>query len=245
MDQRIYYGNIEPQALADYLTGVFNQPPYYSHHQTMAQKIVQGERIYVQIMHTSDWSGSGHRALGIHIDRFVGGVTVNMGASDWLDLNDTGLAGMLLGILFFPPLLLFPLIQGLSQSTFSQDVWAAIDAYCLQAAPRPGGAPRGFYCSYCGAFNHPQATSCHGCHAPFNFASSQAPEQAEQPAPTSQPPADVSVPPESSPEPAASVEQAASAPSLSLVVCPNCKAMVVPANFCGNCAAPLHEVAGE
>lgn len=244
MDQRMYYGNIEPQALADYLVGAFNQPPYYSRHQTMAQKIVQGERIYVQIMHTGDWSSSGHRALGVHIERCAGGVVVNMGASDWLDLNEAGLAGMLLGILLFPPLLLFPLIQGLSQSTFTQDVWTAIDAYCLQATPRPGGAPRGFYCSYCGAFNHPQATSCHNCHAPFNFAQPQPPEQAAQPAPAPQTPDEMPVSQERESEAAANVEQAANS-SPSFVICPNCKATVLETNFCGNCAAPLREVASE
>lgn len=240
MDQRVYYGNIDPQALADYLVGIFNQVPYYSHHRTMAQKVVQGERIYVQIMHNSDWSSGGHRALGIHIERCAGGIIVNMGASDWLDLNESGLAGMLLGILFFPPLLLFPLIQGLSQSTFTQDVWAAIDAYCLQAAPRPGAAPRGFYCSYCGAFNHPQATSCHGCHAPFNFASAQPPEQAEQSSARHQTTENEPASQEREPESAANVEQEANS-SLSFVVCPNCKATVASANFCGNCAAPLRE----
>lgn len=226
MDQRIYYGNINPHALADYLVGVFHQqPPFsYQQHRTMAQKIVQGERIFVQIMRTGDWSGSGHKAIGVHILRIAGGVSVEMGASDWLDLDETGLFGMLLGAIFFPPLLLFPLIQGLTSSSFAQDIWNVIETYCMQAN---GGrhsrahAPQGFYCTYCGAFNHPSASRCHACHAPFNFAPPPQPEKSTPPASDE------------------------NRPMFKLVICPNCKATVVPAHFCGNCAAPLPDMSGK
>lgn len=219
MEQRIYHGRIEPNALADYLVGVFNQNPGYpghhNYHHTMAQRVGQGEHVLVQIMHTSDWSGRGG-SLGVNISRIAGGVSVSMGQSNWLDLDDTGLAGMLLGALFFPPLLIFPLVQGLSHSTFYQDVWDAIDAYCMRAGSRPGGAnaPQGFYCPYCGSLNHPGATHCHACDAPFNFAP---PSQASQQPPASKQPA----------------------PSTENVVCPTCGATVAATKFCGNCAAPL------
>lgn len=241
MDQRVYYGNIDPNALADYLVGIFHQQPpvYYQPPRTMAQKIKQGERIYVQIMQTGDWSGHGHRALGIHIARIAGGVSVEMGSSDWLNLDETDLAGMLLGALFFPPLLLFPLIHGLTGSNFSQDVWNTIDVYCMQAGGgRQGGAraPQGFYCTYCGAFNHPGAPYCHACHAPFNFAPPQAPEPSAQRA--EEPPAPA--PQEPAPQPEVSTDQTSGDAAPALVICPACHAEVAPANFCGNCAAPLH-----
>lgn len=264
MEQRIYYGHIDSNALADHLIRVFHQPPaYYQQHRTMAQKIVQPGRIIVQIMRTSDWSGSGHRALGIHIFPIAGGVSIEMGSSDWLDLDEGGLAGMLLGALLFPPLLLFPLIHGLSSSTFSQDVWNVVDVYCMQpaSASRAHTSP-GFYCTYCGAFNHPHAPRCHSCSAPFNVAPPPQPESPAQPPQHSNEqsaPVAASAPP--SPEPVESTEQAvaASAPppsesvasteqatsAGSLVICPNCHATVAFTNFCGNCAAPLRDLGGK
>ena len=239
MEQRIYYGTINPNALADYLVGTFQQPPlYYQAHSGRAQKIMQGERIYVQIMRPSDWGRSGHRAIGVHILRIAGGVSVEMGASDWLDVDETGLAFGLLGALFFPPLLLFPLIQGLSNSGFSHEVWNVVDTYCMQFSggqSRPN-APQGFYCTYCGAFNHPGSSHCHSCHAPFNFAPPQA-SATEAPAAASS----------SEPAPAAEpqAKKSDTRPMFALMICPSCKATVVPAHFCGNCAAPLPDVGTE
>ncbi|HEX7734853.1 MAG TPA: hypothetical protein VF458_08315 [Ktedonobacteraceae bacterium] len=243
MDQRVYYGNINPHALADYLVGTFQQQStyYQVQHFTRAQKIVQGERVYVQIMRDSDWS-SGRRAIGVHITGIAGGVSVEMGASDWLNVDETGLAIGLLGALFFPPLLLFPLFQGLAGSGFSQDVWNAVDTYCVQVNPGQGYRPRppqGFYCTYCGAFNHPGSPHCHACHAPFHVA--PAPQPAPQASsPTPPPAADQAAPKTSAPR--ASRE---TRPMFALVICPNCKATVVPAHFCGNCAAPLPDVNEE
>ena len=247
MDQRIYYGNINPHALADYLVGTFQQPPFYyqSQHYTRAQKIVQGERIYVQIMRNSDWGLGGHRAIGVNILCIAGGINVEMGASDWLDIDETGLAGMLLGALFFPPLLLFPLLQGLSGSSFSHEVWNVVDTYCMQASggqsQRPR-SPQGFYCTYCGAFNHPGSPRCHSCHAPFNFAPPQAAaESAAQPVSEPTPPA----PEEPQAETSAQRAKSETRPMFALMICPTCKATVVPAHFCGNCAAPLPDVGAE
>ncbi|HEY3994072.1 MAG TPA: hypothetical protein VGM01_14490 [Ktedonobacteraceae bacterium] len=244
MDQRIYYGNINPNALADYLVGTFQQPFYYQQQHTRAQKIVQGERIYVQIMRNSDWGSTGRKAISVNISRIGGGISVEMGASDWLDIDEAGLAGMLLGVLFFPPLLLIPLIQGLSGSGFSHDVWNVIDTYCMQASGgqsyRPH-APHGFYCTYCGAFNQPGWPNCHSCHASFNFAPPQ-PASAPSAPVTSEP-----APPAPQPQAESSSQRAKSEtrPMFALMICPNCKATVVPAHFCGNCAAPLPDVGVE
>ncbi|MEO7020392.1 MAG: zinc ribbon domain-containing protein [Ktedonobacteraceae bacterium] len=220
MEQRIYRGNIDLNALANYLVGIFNQQSMSYHHQpySTAQKINQGERVYVQIMRSNDWSGREHGALSVQIDRIAGGVSIGMGQADWLDQDQGGLAGMLFGALFFPPLLLLPLMQGFAHSNFSQDVWVAIDTYCLQAPSRPArpNTPKGFYCSYCGAFNHPTAAHCHACRAPFTVTSPPQPEPpvAEEPAPES-------------------------------VVCQYCGATVAFVRFCGNCAAPLREESGQ
>lgn len=245
MDQRIYYGNIHPHALADYLVGAFQGSSFYYQPQqyTRAQKIVQGERVYVQVMRNSDWGLGGHRALGISIVGIVGGIRVEMGASDWLDIDEAGLAGMILGALFFPPLLILPLIQGLSGSSFSHTVWSAIDTYCIQAGggqSQQAHVPQGFYCPYCGAFNHPGAPRCHACHAPFHFAP---PQPAAEPAPGESAPAAAPVQPAA--ETSAPPKKGDTRPMFALMICPNCKATVVPAHFCGNCAAPLPDVNPE
>ena len=253
MDQRVYYGNINPQALADYLVGAFQQPAYYQPQQpARAQKIMQGERIYVQIMRNSDWGLSGRGAVGVHIVSIPGGVSVEMGASDWLNVDETGLALGLLGALFFPPLLLFPLLQGLTGSSFSYDVWDVVDTYCVQVSTdqRQQTQP-GFYCTYCGAFNHPGAPRCHSCHAPFKVAPQPQPAAQSvepQPEPTAGiPTSPQSVEPQPEPEPEAgeSHKKGDTRPMFALMICPNCKATVVPAHFCGNCAAPLPDVSEE
>src|SRR5262245_6328885 len=123
MTKRIYYGPIASQALADYLVSSFSEP----WHAARAQKIVQGEQIYVQIMRHSDWGLSGRKAISVQITSFPGGVSVEMGATDWLNIDETGIAMGILGALFFPPLLLFPLIQGLSGSGITYDVWQVVE----------------------------------------------------------------------------------------------------------------------
>ncbi|HEU5378117.1 MAG TPA: zinc ribbon domain-containing protein [Ktedonobacteraceae bacterium] len=227
MDQRMYHGNIDPHALADYLVGVFNNQPamHYGHSHSMAQKISQGERVYVQIMRVGEWSGYEHNALSVQILRTAGGVSISMGQSDWLDLDQGGLAGMLLGALLFPPLLLFPVLSGLTRSNFAHDVWEAIDNYCIQARPRNPRPSRGFYCSYCGAFNHPAAAHCHSCGAPFDVTAPPHPEQPGR---------------QQTPDEQQAAERASNdTVEAEQVVCAHCGATVAAAKFCGNCAAPL------
>ena len=45
MEQRLYHGNIDPDALADYLVNMFNQ----GYSGTAAQKVGQGNQFLVQI----------------------------------------------------------------------------------------------------------------------------------------------------------------------------------------------------
>lgn len=235
MDQRVYYGNINPHALADYLVTTFQQPGYsQAWPPARVQKVMQGERIYVQIMQEGGrWSG-GHQAIGVQIVGIAGGVSVTLGASDWLNIDETGLTLGLLGALFFPPLLLFPLLQGLAGSGLSNDVWTTIDTYCAQPGQGSSRTQPGFYCTYCGAFNHPGAPCCHGCHAPFNVAQTQ--PAGATPSSKEQPPA------EQQPQQAEANEvrkTGETRPMFALMTCPSCKATVVRGRFCSNCAVPL------
>ncbi len=242
MDQRIYHGNIDPNVLADHLVGVFNQHVnqgmYYSHHHTMAQRAGEGDQVLVQIMRAGSWGRNGG-TLGVSLARVPGGISISLGQSNWLDMDESTLAGMVIGALVFPPLLLLPLLSGLSRSTFDQDVWDVIDNYCAWIRSRSDSPPpRQFRCPYCGAYNQQEAPECLGCHMPLHQqqASQQnvSPEQA-QPSQSS-----------ASSEPAAgqaSVQEtpSVSEPGVEKVLCPQCGTRVTAGNFCGNCAAPLRE----
>lgn len=238
MNQRVFYGNINPVNLADHLVGVFNQHPgmYHNHPSTAAQRVGEGDSVLVQILHSGSWNNSSS-TLGVQIVRIPGGVSVNMGQSNWLDMDGSTLAGMVVGALFFPPLLLFPLISGLTSSSFDQDVWSVIEGYCSWAAGQPEGAtmPRFFRCPYCGAYNSLGAQQCVSCNGQFYYEPPQAPSASTPGSGNSQ---EFQQDNQTSPEPEAEQPVGEAAES---VVCPNCGATVAAANFCGNCAAPLRE----
>ena len=222
MEERIYQGNIQPEALADYLVQTFHQnysytSMYSQNYDTIAQKVGQGDHILVQIARARPWSGRIRGALGVSIVKTQDGVSVSTGQSNWLDLADPSIAGMLIGAVFFPPLLIFPVIRGIRNYTFYQDVWNVIDDYCARYGARPGGVmtDHGVYCPNCGSMNDEGVQNCHTCGAPLNV-----PQPGQTPLQASQTPA-----------------QAGSYPEM--VTCPTCGATVSAGKFCSNCAAPL------
>ncbi|WP_322480676.1 zinc ribbon domain-containing protein, partial [Thermogemmatispora sp.] len=210
MEQRIYRGNLTPDGLADYLVQTFGQQ--YSYFgwggrpmSTIAQKVGQGDHVLVQIAQAGSWSGRLRTALGVSISRLPDGISVSIGQSNWLE---GPLTGMLWSALFFPPLLIFPLIRGIGAFGFYQDVWQAIETYCAQAqATRTSTSSlHGLYCTRCGAINDEAAQHCHLCGAPLQQVA-----------------------------PASPKATATSAASTELVTCGSCNERVVAARFCGNC----------
>ncbi|WP_069804115.1 zinc ribbon domain-containing protein [Thermogemmatispora onikobensis] len=169
MEQRIYHGTLSPDGLADYLVQTFGQNYSYlgwggSTLNTIAQKIGQGDHVLVQIAQARPWSGRLRTALGVSISRVPDGISVSVGQSNWLEGS---LPGMLWGALFFPPLVIFPLIRSIGAFSFYQDVWQAIETYCTQAqATRISTSTlHGLYCARCGALNDEAAQHCHLCGA--------------------------------------------------------------------------------
>jgi len=215
MEQRFYHGNIDPNSLADYLVGMFGQG--YSG-RMMAQKVGQGEHLLVQIGRMRN-SGRIRNAIGVSIARTPDGVSVSTGQSNWLDGGM--IAGGLIGAIFWPPLLLFPLARGIRNFTFYQDIWNAIDNYCMQAGATQGQTTtaHGVYCAHCGAVNEEGSETCAVCGSSLYAGQPQQGYQSQQ-APQYRPPA-----------------PSATAPST--VVCPKCGHTVAAANFCSNCAASL------
>ena len=171
MEQRTYQGNVSAQGLAAYLVNTFNTGAY-----TVAQQVGQGDHLLVQIGHGRHVGLRGVRhAIGVSIVRTPDGLTVGVGQSNWMNLSDPALGGTLIGAIFFPPLLVFPLLRGIRNLALYQDIWNAIDGYCLQAGATQGGTTvaHGIQCPRCGVMNHEEARYCTTCGAALQ----------EQPAP--------------------------------------------------------------
>lgn len=211
MEQRAYQGNINPDGLADYLVNTFDA--YMSRY--AAQKIGQGDHVLVQIGRMR-YSGMSRGAIGISISKTNDGILVSSGQSNYF--TDPALAGSLIGAIFWPPMLLFPLARGIRSYGLYQDVWNAIDTYCAQAGATPGNMTtmHGVYCQHCGALNDEGVATCHMCGAPLSAAPSA---QAQTPA--YQPPA------------------ATDTPAQETVACPNCGQRVAALAYCGHCGASL------
>ncbi len=204
MEQRIYHGNISPDALADYLVGMFNQ----GYDGTVAQKVGQGNQVLVQIGLLSHSGRRIRHSIGVSIYRTPDGVSVATGQANWFD--DPGLGGSLIGALYWPPLLLFPLARGINSYALYQDIWQAIDTYCAQVGAMQGNVTtaHAVYCHNCGVVNNEGDQVCRMCGTSLYVA-----QQKPQP-PTYQ-------------------------PTQGDVVCPRCGQTVSAGNFCNNCAAPL------
>jgi double zinc ribbon protein len=161
MEQRMYHGNISPDALADYLVGMFNQ----GYGGTVAQKVGQGNQVLVQIGLLSHSGRRIRHSIGVSIYRTPDGVTVATGQANWFD--DPGLGGSLIGALYWPPLLLFPLARGINSYALYQDIWQAVDTWCAQAGAMQGNVTtaHAVYCHNCGVVNNEGDQVCRMCGA--------------------------------------------------------------------------------
>jgi hypothetical protein len=244
MEQRVYQGNINPNGLADYLVNTFNQGyglgpgpgygfnPGYGYGYgpgfsgTMAQKVGQGDNILVQIALLGHHGRRIRSTIGLSITRVPDGVSVATGQSNWFDAP--AMAGGLIGAIFWPPLLLFPLARGIRDYGLYQDVWNAVDTYCTQVGAMQASSTtaHGVYCPRCGAVNDEDAPACAMCGTPL------ASSFQGQPQPTSVPNDLRNDFPSQSPQspPAAAAER---------IICPACGQTVSGGKFCSNCGAPL------
>lgn len=163
MEQRIYHGNISPDALADYLVGMFNQ----GYGGTTAQKVGQGNQVLVQIGLLSHSGRQIRHSIGVSIARTPDGVSVATGQANWFD--DPGLGGSLIGALYWPPLLLFPLARGINSYALYQDIWQAVDTYCAQTGAMQGNVTtaHAVYCHNCGVVNDEHEQVCRMCGTPL------------------------------------------------------------------------------
>jgi DNA-directed RNA polymerase subunit RPC12/RpoP len=179
VEQRIYRGNVNPNGLADFLVGTFNHG-----YGTVAQKVGQGDQVLVQIGHMSHRGLRGIRStIGVSIVRTPEGMNVGVGQSNWLDLDDPRLGGMLIGAVFFPPLLIFPLLRGIRSFALYEQIWDAVDSYGAQVGARQAevSVAHGVTCPRCGVLNHEEARFCTTCGAPLQVAGESQPSASAAP----------------------------------------------------------------
>lgn len=209
MEERIYHGKLQAQALAKHLVMTFDGKDDLA-----AQSVGQGDQTMVQIGRKKMWTGRIRSAIGISVSQLSDGLQVVTGQSNWFELADPAVGGMLLGSLLFPPLLLFPLMRGIRQYTLYQEIWMVIDEYCTQAqaTEQQRRIDHAIYCQNCGAANDEQAQQCHFCGMPFT--------RSDDPY-------------------ALSPEKSYYIPRPRLVQCPRCDAMVPAGKYCNNCASLL------
>jgi ribosomal protein L40E len=165
MEQRAYYGQITPEALAQSLLGEWDRDD------TIAQAFGEQDRVVVQIgQREGGWfSDEPHQALTLAIEAIEGGVQVTMGQQQWY--KDSGaqfIGGGLIG--FFPFFFAFPLGQifgGGSEidSRLPGRVWQSIERFVATQGAATGKTRRlpTTDCPECGVSNPQGATHCSAC----------------------------------------------------------------------------------
>ena len=134
MEQRIYHGDIEPLALADYLVHHFDPQE-----NLQAQQIGEtSNSTAVQIGH-GDIPADLRNAVTVGIvsnTDGTSGITVTLGEQKWFPPNMAThtVAIGLVGLLFTPWALfglLWPLSEIVKATTLPNDIWHAVDSYVL------------------------------------------------------------------------------------------------------------------
>lgn len=174
MEQRTYRGTVDPAGLTNHLVTTFGHS-----YNTVAQTVGQGDRLMVQIGHASHSGRLIRNVIAVGIARLPDGLTVSIGQSRWIDVADSTLTPALVAAVFFPPLLIFPLIRGVQRFALYEDIWNAVDAYCSQAGATRVSveATPGLSCPRCGVLNHEENQFCTACGLDLRAAATTAAER--------------------------------------------------------------------
>jgi Double zinc ribbon len=165
MEQRVYHGNISPQAIANSLMAQFN------HGNLRAQVLGQGEHLAVQIA-TSQFSRSGGQtALSVDIQKVEDGVMIRIGQQQWMgvaaSLGQTAIAALLnpwnlLGRLD-------DIAQDIENLQLNEKVWVVVEQEVRAAGASTQLSERlsRLTCAYCGAAVPVGEPNCVACGAPM------------------------------------------------------------------------------
>lgn len=133
MEQRIYHGNLAPEALADFLVQRFDPQE-----NIQAQKIGQGDSLVVQVGH-GDVPAEIKHAVTVGITRAADaeqGVVVTIGQQQWISPKMATYAAMmgLIAVLVTPWALfglLWPVSELIGSRALPGEIWSAVDTYAL------------------------------------------------------------------------------------------------------------------
>src|SRR5215213_11971736 len=140
MEQRIYQGSIQPNALAQHLLDTWDQGD------TMAQALEGDEGIIVQVGQRSGgfFSDEPHTALTLALEPVSDGLRVTLGEQQWYrDGGGQLMVGGLIG--FFPFFFTWPLGGGRDEPVDPQltsQVWESVERYAQQAGAATGATTR-------------------------------------------------------------------------------------------------------
>lgn len=136
MEQRTYWGALQPEALADYLVGIYEPQKDFQ-----AQKIGQNGNFVVQVAR-GDKPDDQKFAVTVTITRAVDntqgleGVTVTMGEQQWITPKLATFAAMmgLIAVLITPWALfalMWPVSELVGSRTMPGDIWQQIQTYVV------------------------------------------------------------------------------------------------------------------
>jgi len=165
MEQRTYHGNLTPMELGQALIARFNRG------NLRAQQLGDSERLIVQIGTRPGALAGGDTTISVVLQKFVDGVTVQLGQQAWLgiaaSLGTTALAALrspfnLLGRLD-------DLAQDIQNIQINDQIWQAIDdiARAAGASLELSERLRRMVCPYCQTANPVGEPSCIACGAPL------------------------------------------------------------------------------
>jgi ribosomal protein L40E len=177
MEQRIYHGSLDPNALAQHLLDTWDQGD------TVAQALESDEGIMVQVGDRTGgfFSDEPHTALTLALEPLTDGLRATLGEQQWYrDQGGQIMVGGLIG--FFPFFFTWPLGGGRDEPVdpeLTSQLWESIEAYTRQYGAWTGetrqlqqppsaatGATtrlQGVRCPSCGTENQPGAERCREC----------------------------------------------------------------------------------
>jgi hypothetical protein len=168
MQQRIFYGKLQPDDLARTLIAHFHRG------NLRVQQIGSGESIAVQIATSNRPTSGGQTALSISLQAVEDGVAVKMGQQTWYGVA-ASLGVSALTALRNPFGLLTRLddiAQDIEYLQLSDEAWKIIDstARALGSGHELSEKLRRLVCEYCLSANPVGAPSCDACGAPLGTA---------------------------------------------------------------------------
>lgn len=168
MDEKIFYGEIQIEDIANALLAEFNQPPW------QAQRYGDdGRRIAVQIASRPNLQSGGATALTLHLQKLSNGVMVQMGQQAWLNLAAS--VGTTILVALRNPWHLLSRLDDLAQDFESlqlrDHVWEVIESVCNSAGAshKIDAAIKQQRCEYCLTPNPTETSHCLACGAPLQI----------------------------------------------------------------------------